>query len=95
MEANQILLETKLVSEIKGTFFVPSYQRGYRWGRDEVVRLLDDVYMNGSNPYSSTVTLSIPCNYRLFSFPALSLAPLLTKRAKQHINPLFTFQAPH
>ena len=51
MEANQILLETKLVSEIKGSFFVPSYQRGYRWGRDEVVRLLDDVYMNGSNNY--------------------------------------------
>ncbi len=51
MEANQIILETKLVSEIKGTFIVPSYQRGYRWGRNEVVRLLDDIYTNGSNDY--------------------------------------------
>ena len=38
MESNQILLATKLVSNIKGTFFVPSYQRGYRWGQDEVLR---------------------------------------------------------
>ncbi|MDE7415808.1 MAG: DUF262 domain-containing HNH endonuclease family protein [Lachnospiraceae bacterium] len=35
---------TKKVSEIKGEFVVPSYQRGYRWGTDEVVRLLDDIY---------------------------------------------------
>ena len=38
MESNQILLETKLVSNIKGTFFVPSYQRGYQLGQDEVLR---------------------------------------------------------
>ncbi|MDE7273937.1 MAG: DUF262 domain-containing HNH endonuclease family protein [Lachnospiraceae bacterium] len=35
---------TKKVSEIEGVFVVPSYQRGYRWGTDEVVRLLDDIY---------------------------------------------------
>lgn len=51
MDTNQILLETKLVSEIKGTFYVPSYQRGYRWGADEVIRLLDDVYQNGRKTY--------------------------------------------
>ena len=49
--SRNILLETKLVSDIKGTFFVPSYQRGYRWGRDEVRRLLDDVYTNGKKNY--------------------------------------------
>ena len=48
---DQILLETKLVSEIKGTFYVPSYQRGYRWGTDEVLRLLDDIYSNGKKNY--------------------------------------------
>ncbi len=48
MEGNEILLETKLVSEIQGTFYVPSYQRGYRWGKDEVLRLLNDVYLNGA-----------------------------------------------
>lgn len=40
----EILLDTKLVGDIKGEFYVPSYQRGYRWGETEVVRLLDDIY---------------------------------------------------
>lgn len=35
---------TKKVSEIEGIFVVPSYQRGYRWGTDEILRLLDDIY---------------------------------------------------
>ena len=51
MEQKHILLEAKLVSEIKGTFYVPSYQRGYRWGRDEVLRLLNDIYANGKRNY--------------------------------------------
>ena len=51
MENSQILLETKLVSDITGTFYVPSYQRGYRWGADEVLRLLNDIYQNGRNTY--------------------------------------------
>lgn len=49
--ANDIILDTKLVGEIKGEFFVPSYQRGYRWGEDEVTRLLDDVYLNRKRNY--------------------------------------------
>ena len=32
------------VDSIEGNFFVPSYQRGYRWTEREVTRLLDDVY---------------------------------------------------
>lgn len=40
----EITLETKLVGDIKGDFYVPSYQRGYRWGVAEVERLLDDIY---------------------------------------------------
>ncbi|WP_029232555.1 DUF262 domain-containing protein [Butyrivibrio sp. VCB2006] len=39
-----IMLDAKFVGDIEGDFFVPSYQRGYRWGDDEVVRLLDDIY---------------------------------------------------
>lgn len=46
--AEEIILSTKLVGEISGDFFVPSYQRGYRWGTDEVTRLLDDVLKSGS-----------------------------------------------
>lgn len=37
-------LITRFVNEIEGKFFVPNYQRGYRWTKDEVTRLLDDVY---------------------------------------------------
>ena len=46
-----IVFDTKLVSSIKGEFFIPSYQRGYRWGENEVIRLLDDVYTNGKKNY--------------------------------------------
>ena len=41
MNTTEIKLDTKLVGDIQGAFFVPSYQRGYRWGDTEVVRLLD------------------------------------------------------
>lgn len=44
MANNEITLEPRLVGKIAGQFFVPSYQRGYRWGVEEVTRLLDDVY---------------------------------------------------
>lgn len=47
----EIILDTKLVGDIQGKFIVPSYQRGYRWGNDEVTRLLDDIYTNGANNY--------------------------------------------
>lgn len=39
---NTITLETKKVSEISGNFFIPAYQRGYRWGK-EATKLLDDI----------------------------------------------------
>jgi hypothetical protein len=31
---------------VSGEFFVAAYQRGYRWGRDEVRQLLDDIAAN-------------------------------------------------
>ena len=40
----EIKLDTKLVGDISGNFYVPSFQRGYRWEETEVVRLLDDIY---------------------------------------------------
>ena len=50
MAKNEIKLEPKLVGNITGKFFVPGYQRGYRWGRQRVRDLLDDIaeYMNPS-----------------------------------------------
>lgn len=48
---SEIVLDTKLVGSIEGKFYVPSYQRGYRWGRDEVTRLLEDISVNGTKNY--------------------------------------------
>ena len=48
---NEINLTTKPVGSISGRFFVPSYQRGYRWSSNEVVRLLEDIFRNGNAKY--------------------------------------------
>lgn len=39
-----MVFEPKLTLDIKGKFIIPAYQRGYRWGKSEVTRLLDDIY---------------------------------------------------
>lgn len=44
-------LRRELVGDIHGDFFVPSYQRGYRWGIDEVRRLLEDISQSGAKNY--------------------------------------------
>ena len=44
MKNENIVLEAKPVSRIEGVFNVPSYQRGYRWGEEEVKRLLSDIH---------------------------------------------------
>lgn len=44
-------LERRLVGDLEGGFFVPSYQRGYRWGADEVLRLLDDIAGSDEDDY--------------------------------------------
>lgn len=36
-------LEEKIISEISGKFTIEAYQRGYRWGKDEVEYLLEDI----------------------------------------------------
>jgi hypothetical protein len=46
------VLELKLVGDIAGRFFVPRYQRGFRWGAHEVTYLLDDIWKSGGAPYS-------------------------------------------
>ncbi len=44
-------LNLQLVRKISDDFYVPSYQRGYRWGQLEVESLLNDVRNNGNKPY--------------------------------------------
>lgn len=51
MVENNIQLDTKLVGQIEGEFYVPSYQRGYRWEERQVADLLDDIYNNKDKPY--------------------------------------------
>ena len=46
----EINLDTKLVGKIKGNFYVPDYQRGYRWGKTEVETLLNDINEYGARP---------------------------------------------
>jgi hypothetical protein len=42
-EGSETALRPMVVGEIAGSFVVPGYQRGYRWGVEEVTRLLDDI----------------------------------------------------
>ena len=43
---NNIQLEPKLIGNIEGEFYVPAYQRGYRW-KEEVKMLLNDIHEIG------------------------------------------------
>jgi hypothetical protein len=45
------ILTPRKVGDLEGTFFVPDYQRGYRWGEDEVRRLLDDIKEAATSEY--------------------------------------------
>ncbi len=91
MKSNQILLETKLVSDIKGTFVVPSYQRGYRWGADEVLRLLDDVYSNGKKSYCLQPVVVRKCvdAYELIDGQQRLTTLYLIYRYMKNVNPMF------
>lgn len=41
---NYVILEAKPIKDIRGKFYIPAYQRGYRWGRTQVKTLLNDLY---------------------------------------------------
>lgn len=49
---NVYKLTHKTIGEIRGHFFVPCYQRGYRWDKDDVTRLLNDIWDNKDQDYS-------------------------------------------
>src|SRR4051794_22956689 len=52
------LLKTAPVGDIIGDFFVPAYQRGYRWGEQEVRQLLDDIReSNGATYYLQPIVV--------------------------------------
>jgi len=41
----------KLVSELTGNYFIPDYQRGYRWTRKQVRQLIEDISEAGDGTY--------------------------------------------
>jgi len=43
MNGSVATLEPRTVGSIRGEFWIPAYQRGYRWGAHEVRQLLDDI----------------------------------------------------
>lgn len=45
-------LAFRTVGMLRGLFHVPDYQRGYRWVKDDVDRLLDDLRESEGRPYS-------------------------------------------
>ena len=92
MGNSQIILETKLVSEIEGTFYVPSYQRGYRWGKDEVLRLLNDVYSNGKKSYclQPIVVRNTGSSYELIDGQQRLTTIYLIYRFMKNANPFFS-----
>ncbi|WP_156171849.1 DUF262 domain-containing protein [Demequina rhizosphaerae] len=54
----ELMRKLVISDDLSGEFFVPSYQRGYRWGATEVVKLLDDIE-------SEVIAASAPRSYYL------------------------------
>lgn len=49
---NNFTLRHKSIGDIRGRFFVPDYQRGYRWDANDVTRLLNDIWDSDGQEYS-------------------------------------------
>lgn len=50
-DMSNIYLETRNIGDLTGRFFLPDYQRGYRWDKEEIKLMLDDLYENGPKSY--------------------------------------------
>lgn len=50
-------LTPRKVSEIESSFYIPDYQRGYRWGRHNVRQLLNDIYESQGSYYLQPVVV--------------------------------------
>ena len=45
MKIEVAVLEAKAIPELLGkNFFIPDYQRGYRWERKQILQLIEDLY---------------------------------------------------
>ena len=50
-EMDNAALRERYVGDLTESFWVPAFQRGYRWGAHEVMRLLDDIWESKGAPY--------------------------------------------
>lgn len=85
------ILTPRLVDDVRGEFFVPDYQRGYRWGADEVRRLLDDIQAAGQSNYYLQPIVVKPMNdgrYELVDGQQRLTTLYLVLRALQQYLPL-------
>lgn len=87
-----IILDTKLVGQIKGKYYIPSYQRGYRWGEEEVIRLLDDIYQNGKKNYclQPVVVKNYGSFYELIDGQQRLTTLYLIYKYMKNVNPFFS-----
>ncbi len=50
MSSQDETMPLKTVRELlRKSYYIPNYQRGYRWGKDEVIKLLDDIWDFANN----------------------------------------------
>lgn len=89
--STNIILETKFVADISGSFYIPSYQRGYRWSETEVVRLLDDIYQNGKKNYclQPVVVRKKEDRYELIDGQQRLTTLYLIYKYMKNVNPFF------
>lgn len=68
------IISLKPISDLlKEDFFVPSYQRGYRWTETEVKALLDDIYeFIIENEQSKKKSFTV-CNLLLFTITKINI----------------------
>lgn len=91
---NREKLILKSISEIEAlecvNFYIASYQRGYRWGKDEIEALLNDIYAvkesGGENDYCMQ-PLVVKCVTNKMAFPLDTLtSPLETKPSSVNLE---------
>lgn len=62
LEPRLVIRGEQGVPHVEGQFYISAYQRGYRWGRDEVRQLLDDIRTNAKEAEATRTT---PADYYL------------------------------
>lgn len=86
----QAVLEPKLVNEIQGDFYIPSYQRGYRWEKEHILMLLNDIWENGDKNYclQPVVVKKLPDNtYELIDGQQRSTSLFLILKYMKQVLP--------